>query len=300
MICATTRAPSSTSTRPIRSGAASPGLRSQVPRAQNRPHHRALQPRALRRACGDGPGRRDAGPHPRNAAVRYDARRTHRLEPSADRRRRRAHLLERARIGLGGRRDGQARRGGRQSPRDYLRLLRSIGPGLYGSPTRCRSTSCGSASCVYSSRTRGSFTAGGIRSTLACRSTRRSSRRAGICERSRRSRLLLSPVPPADEHWRAVLPSDRLLDVDYEDATAAPEETARRLIAFCGLEWTLRASSPSATGRREDGQHVAGASTDLPHLGGTLAELRTVDRRASSLASGSVVSGDFPSQRRES
>jgi tetratricopeptide (TPR) repeat protein len=39
------------------------------------------------------------------------------------------------------------------------------------------------------------------------------------------------------EHWRAVLPSDRLLDVDYEDATAAPEETARRLIAFCGLEW---------------------------------------------------------------
>jgi tetratricopeptide (TPR) repeat protein len=39
------------------------------------------------------------------------------------------------------------------------------------------------------------------------------------------------------EHWRAVLPSDRFLDVDYEDATAAPEETARRLIAFTGLEW---------------------------------------------------------------
>jgi Flp pilus assembly protein TadD len=39
------------------------------------------------------------------------------------------------------------------------------------------------------------------------------------------------------EHWRAVLPSDRLLEVDYEDATAAPEAVARRLVAFCGLEW---------------------------------------------------------------
>jgi tetratricopeptide (TPR) repeat protein len=39
------------------------------------------------------------------------------------------------------------------------------------------------------------------------------------------------------DHWRSVLPSDRLLDVDYEDATAAPEEVARRLVAFCGLEW---------------------------------------------------------------
>ena len=39
------------------------------------------------------------------------------------------------------------------------------------------------------------------------------------------------------EHWRAVLPADRLLDVDYEEATAEPEATARRLVAFCGLEW---------------------------------------------------------------
>jgi tetratricopeptide (TPR) repeat protein len=38
-------------------------------------------------------------------------------------------------------------------------------------------------------------------------------------------------------HWREVLPRDRLLDVDYEDATAAPEPTARRLVAFCGLDW---------------------------------------------------------------
>jgi hypothetical protein len=39
------------------------------------------------------------------------------------------------------------------------------------------------------------------------------------------------------DHWRAVVPADRLIEVDYEEATAAPEETARRLIAFAGLEW---------------------------------------------------------------
>lgn len=38
-------------------------------------------------------------------------------------------------------------------------------------------------------------------------------------------------------HWRAVLPADRLFEVDYESLTAEPESHARRLIAFCGLEW---------------------------------------------------------------
>jgi tetratricopeptide (TPR) repeat protein len=39
------------------------------------------------------------------------------------------------------------------------------------------------------------------------------------------------------DHWRTVLPADRMIDVDYEQATSSPEETARRLIAFCGLDW---------------------------------------------------------------
>ncbi len=39
------------------------------------------------------------------------------------------------------------------------------------------------------------------------------------------------------DHWRAVLPVDRFIDVDYEEATGQPESTARRLIAFCGLPW---------------------------------------------------------------
>ncbi|HEY6459022.1 MAG TPA: sulfotransferase, partial [Polyangiaceae bacterium] len=38
-------------------------------------------------------------------------------------------------------------------------------------------------------------------------------------------------------HWRAVVPAERFLDVDYETATAAPEDAARRLVQFCGLPW---------------------------------------------------------------
>jgi tetratricopeptide (TPR) repeat protein len=38
-------------------------------------------------------------------------------------------------------------------------------------------------------------------------------------------------------HWRRVLPSDRFLDVDYEDLIANREEVTRRLIAFLGLDW---------------------------------------------------------------
>jgi tetratricopeptide (TPR) repeat protein len=46
------------------------------------------------------------------------------------------------------------------------------------------------------------------------------------------------------DHWRAVLPAERLVDVEYEEATAAPEETARRLIAFSGLQWDAACLQP--------------------------------------------------------
>jgi len=39
------------------------------------------------------------------------------------------------------------------------------------------------------------------------------------------------------DHWRAVLPPDRLLEVAYEDVVEDLEAQARRLIAFCGLDW---------------------------------------------------------------
>jgi tetratricopeptide (TPR) repeat protein len=39
------------------------------------------------------------------------------------------------------------------------------------------------------------------------------------------------------EHWRATLPADRFIEIDYEDLITDQEAVTRRLIAFCGLEW---------------------------------------------------------------
>ena len=38
-------------------------------------------------------------------------------------------------------------------------------------------------------------------------------------------------------HWRAVLPADRFMEVDYETLVADPEPTIRHLLDFCGLGW---------------------------------------------------------------
>lgn len=37
--------------------------------------------------------------------------------------------------------------------------------------------------------------------------------------------------------WRALLPADRFLEIDYEAVVADLETEARRLVAFCGLPW---------------------------------------------------------------
>ena len=39
------------------------------------------------------------------------------------------------------------------------------------------------------------------------------------------------------EHWRRVLPPGAMLEVKYEDVTGDLEGEARRLVAYCGLEW---------------------------------------------------------------
>lgn len=39
-------------------------------------------------------------------------------------------------------------------------------------------------------------------------------------------------------HWRAVLPSERFLEIDYELLVEDLEAHARRLVAFCGLDWS--------------------------------------------------------------
>jgi tetratricopeptide (TPR) repeat protein len=39
------------------------------------------------------------------------------------------------------------------------------------------------------------------------------------------------------DHWRSVLPTDRFIEVDYEELTREPEPVIRRIIAACGLAW---------------------------------------------------------------
>lgn len=39
------------------------------------------------------------------------------------------------------------------------------------------------------------------------------------------------------EHWRNVLPENAFIEVQYENLISDPEEQARRLIDYCGLEW---------------------------------------------------------------
>ena len=42
------------------------------------------------------------------------------------------------------------------------------------------------------------------------------------------------------EHWRRVLPAGVMLDVQYEELVADFEQQARRIVAYCGLEWDER------------------------------------------------------------
>jgi tetratricopeptide (TPR) repeat protein len=50
-------------------------------------------------------------------------------------------------------------------------------------------------------------------------------------------------------HWRNVLPTDRFLEVDYEQLTANPEPIIRKLIAACGLTWDDACLRPESNPR---------------------------------------------------
>lgn len=39
-------------------------------------------------------------------------------------------------------------------------------------------------------------------------------------------------------HWRSVFTEDQMIEVDYEDLVSDREEVARKLVRFCGLEWS--------------------------------------------------------------
>jgi hypothetical protein len=51
------------------------------------------------------------------------------------------------------------------------------------------------------------------------------------------------------EHWRAVLPAERFIEVRYEDVVGDLESQAQRLVAFCGLEWDPRCLAFHKTAR---------------------------------------------------
>lgn len=50
-------------------------------------------------------------------------------------------------------------------------------------------------------------------------------------------------------HWRAVLPADRYLELDYEQLVEAPEPAIRRLVAACGLPWDSACLRPEGNAR---------------------------------------------------
>jgi len=50
-------------------------------------------------------------------------------------------------------------------------------------------------------------------------------------------------------HWREVLPPGVMLDVQYEELVTDFESQARRIVAFCGLEWDARCLAFHATQR---------------------------------------------------
>ncbi len=46
------------------------------------------------------------------------------------------------------------------------------------------------------------------------------------------------------EHWRKVLPGDRLMDVAYEELVDDQERISRKVVEFCGLDWSDLCLSP--------------------------------------------------------
>ncbi len=50
-------------------------------------------------------------------------------------------------------------------------------------------------------------------------------------------------------HWRAVLPAERFIEVDYERLVASPEAETRRLIAFADVGWDDRCLRPESNPR---------------------------------------------------
>jgi Flp pilus assembly protein TadD len=66
--------------------------------------------------------------------------------------------------------------------------------------------------------------------------------REGIVETIRQTEQMYA-------HWKTVLPPECMLEVNYEDLVRDLEPSARRLIAFCGLDWTDTCLHPEDNSR---------------------------------------------------
>lgn len=90
-------------------------------------------------------------------------------------------------------------------------------------------------------------------------------------------------------HWRKVMPAGSMLEVDYEDLVTDFEAQARRIVAYCGLEWDRRCLDFQRTERlvrtasaRQVRQPIYATSIARwkaykPHLGPLLAALGRQD-----------------------
>ena len=93
-------------------------------------------------------------------------------------------------------------------------------------------------------------------------------------------------------HWRAVLPSDRFMDLQYEDLIEDQQGQTRRLLAFLGLDWdeaclnfhqterAVRTASVTQVRRPLYRSSVERWRPYAPHLGPLLGALGVADRES--------------------
>lgn len=94
------------------------------------------------------------------------------------------------------------------------------------------------------------FTAAGIRSTHACRSSSPISRQSRLCVGSRGIEFAYRQYERLMEHRRRVLPKDRFTEARYETLVAERESEMQRLIALCGLDWDEACLAPARNPRQ--------------------------------------------------
>ena len=75
-----------------------------------------------------------------------------------------------------------------------------------------------------------------VNTCFSCYTTRFTGRQDFACDLTELGRYYRS-YEKLTAHWRGMLPEGVMLDVAYEDVVADVEAQARRIFAFCGLDW---------------------------------------------------------------